>query len=64
MNTVDASQFIGKDLKSAKKLAKELNLDWRVTKEDGKSSMVTQDLRIDRINFELMKGIVVNAAIG
>lgn len=39
-------------------------IDFRVTKEDGESYLVTQELKPDRYNFHIEKGKIVYQYLG
>lgn len=46
------------------KLADAAKLRLRITKIDKKARIVTRDYRLDRINVEIDKGIIVHAYLG
>lgn len=45
-------------------LAKSEGLRWRVTSVDGEFRMVTRDYRMDRLNFEIVRGKVTRVTRG
>lgn len=56
--------LVGKTKKEALKLCKANGYFPRITKEDETNFMGTMDLRFDRINLSIEKGLVTQASIG
>lgn len=57
--------IIGKELNDD--LRKELNdnnIEFRVTKKDGKFYMITCDFKLNRLNIELENNIITNIKLG
>ena len=59
-----ASRFVGIGREEAEKKAVLDGLSPRVVAIDGEGLMVTADIRMDRVNFELLNGYVVRAYYG
>jgi hypothetical protein len=57
-------QVIGKPEAGAVRSIKEAGLRSRVTKRDGTALVATRDHRTDRVNLEIVNGVVVAASIG
>lgn len=57
------SDFVGLSEDEATELAEERDLQVRVVGRDGECFPVTEDLRNDRVNLELVDDVVVGAAI-
>ena len=55
------SSYLGLSKPEAFSKAQRMNLQSRVTREDGKSYAITKNLRPNRINFELDAGRVTSA---
>jgi hypothetical protein len=58
-----APDYIGLDEDAAEALAEENELTLRVVGVDGQCNPMTMDLREDRVNVEIVDGVVVAAAI-
>ena len=56
--------FIGISFEKAKELAKERNLDYRVTKKDDTPYVGTCDFNMDRLNFEIKNNIIIECNLG
>ena len=56
--------FIGMVLEDAKKLCDEQKLSYRVVRIDGKSFIMTQDMRPNRHNFTVEQNKIVNVSMG
>ncbi len=55
---------IGKTTQEAIELIKTNGCLSRIIMEDGNSNIVTMDLRSDRLNLKVVKGVVVEASRG
>jgi hypothetical protein len=56
--------LIGLTKEEGSKVCLENDYKVRVTREDSNNSVITMDLRFDRINLELDKGIITKCDIG
>jgi hypothetical protein len=54
-------QYLGKSLEDATKFAEEGGFEVRVVEIDGKSKMLTMDVKSNRINFRVIGGYVTAA---
>jgi hypothetical protein len=59
-----AEQCVGKSFSKVKDLLQERNIDYRVTMEDGKFYIITDDMLFDRLNFSVENGIITKADLG
>ncbi|MGA9278649.1 hypothetical protein [Ilumatobacter sp.] len=57
-----APEYVGLDEADAQAAADSDGLDLRVVGEDGECFAITMDVREDRVNIELVDGVVVAAA--
>jgi len=57
---MDTKELIGKTVNEVRLLANDEGLNTRIVKIDGNSLIVTSDFRVDRLNLEVEKGLVVN----
>lgn len=57
-------RVIGLTYEKAKELCGEKGMRIRILSNDGVENIVTRDLRNDRVNVRLEKGVVVKAKIG
>lgn len=65
MNHKEVIELIkGQTEEIARKIIKENGFDFRISQEDGVDYMLTCDLRLDRMNVVIEKGIITNAEIG
>ena len=62
--SMETNKYIGLTYDEVRALMKTKKADWRVTREDDTSYMVTDDFRLDRYNFEFDKGICTKASMG
>lgn len=53
-------EYVGKTIDEAKKYAEEGGFTVRVVEEDGKSFMLTMDVKSDRLNFRIRGGYVTD----
>lgn len=60
----DDDSLMGNTAEEARKICNENNLEFRITLEDGKSYVITDDLRVDRINAHIENGIVTKVNRG
>ena len=58
------SSLVGKTKEEAANLCRANGYFPRVVREDGVGFMITMDLRFDRINLDIDKGLVTRASIG
>ncbi len=58
---ITKGEYEGKTIQEALKYAKEGGFETRIVEEDGKSYMLTADQKTNRINFRVMRGIVIDA---
>jgi hypothetical protein len=56
---ISTDDIVGKSLGQAKKYLLPSGMILRVVKQDGIEFYVTQDYRTDRVNVDVMKGIIV-----
>ena len=56
--------LVGKSLEEARAWASPNNLSLRVVRQDGKSVIITMDLRGDRVNVAIVKNMVTEVGIG
>lgn len=63
-NTSTNINFIDMVLTDAKKLCDEQKLSYRVVKIDGKSFMMTQDMKPNRHNFTVEQNKIVKVSMG
>jgi hypothetical protein len=56
--------LIGMDKESVTELCKENDYKVRITREDSNNYVITMDLRFDRINLEIDKGLITKCDIG
>jgi hypothetical protein len=56
--------LIGMDEESGSKLCRERGYKVRITREDSNTYVITMDLRFDRINLEIDKGLITKCDIG
>lgn len=61
---LDMEKLIGKKLEEAVTDIKGNGLTPRIVREDNKNHIITMDLRMDRVNLEVDKGIVTYYKIG
>jgi len=54
-------QYLGKSLEDATKFAEEGGFEVRVVEVDGKSKMITMEVKSNRINFRVIGGYVTAA---
>jgi hypothetical protein len=54
-------EYLGKTLDEAKKYAEDGGFQVRVVENDGKSFMITADVKGDRINFVVRNGVIAAA---
>ena len=57
----DPKSYIGLTESGATSRAKQNNIDYRVVRRDNERYLVTMNMRNDRLNFEIDKGIVTEA---
>lgn len=55
-----SNDIIGLDLKSAEEIIKSRDLSYRIVRIDGTNFIITDDLKLDRLNLEIENGIIVN----
>lgn len=60
----DDQSLVGKTHEEATEIAHSMGLTTRLTKKDGEYYICTQDLRMDRMNFEIENNIVTKANRG
>lgn len=60
----NASNYVGQTTANAEVIAASRGLASRVVRIDGEWLIVTQDYRLDRVNFEIVGGVVTRATIG
>lgn len=60
----DPQSLLSKNKEDAVKIAEENFFKTRVLKEDGKAFMGTMDYNVNRLNFEIEKGLVVKVSKG
>jgi|LakMenEpi03Aug12_release.lakeMendotaPanAssembly.Ray.scaffolds.fasta_scaffold2991336_2 hypothetical protein len=56
--------LIGMNKESGTELCKENDYKVRITREDSNNYAITMDLRFDRINLEIDKGLITKCDIG
>ncbi len=56
--------LIGMDKESGSELCREKGYKVRITREDSNNYAITMDLRFDRINLEIDKGLITKCDIG
>jgi len=61
---VGANEYKGMTLEDAQKVAEQNGFVTRIVEVDGNSLMLTMELRNNRINFRVKKGIVIEAYPG
>lgn len=54
------NNIIGLDLKSAEEIIKSRDLSYRIVRIDDTNFIITDDLKLDRLNLEIENGIIVN----
>lgn len=57
---IEKSEYVGKTLQEATKYAEDGGFTVRIIEEDGKSYMVTNNVKSDRLNFRLRKDRVID----
>ena len=55
-----ATEYVGKSIEEAKKYAEDGGFIVRIVEEDGKSHMLTMDVKSNRLNFRLRNGHVTD----
>ena len=55
--------FIGLTLEEGIEKANKMNYSYRIVREDGDYYFLTQDIREDRINFDLDNNIIVEVGV-
>lgn len=55
-----ATEYVGKPIEEAKKYAEDGGFIVRIVEEDGKSHMLTMDVKSNRLNFRLRNGHVTD----
>ena len=56
--------LIGMDKESGSELCREKDYKVRISREDSNNYAITMDLRFDRINLEIDKGLITKCDIG
>ena len=64
MNELTSSDLVGLTIEQAQDLIGLHGLCYRVTRNDAETFLMSMDLRSDRFNLELDKGLVSSASIG
>lgn len=59
-----AKKLVGLEQGMVKACLNANNVDYRIVREDDKHAVITMDLRFDRLNLEIDKGIVTRLDIG
>lgn len=63
-DTFDIASVVGIPFDQASDLVKKNGMQVRVVEEDGVANMVTMEVSNERVNFVLVKQMVVNAFVG
>lgn len=58
---ITESEFVGKTLQEAQKKAENDGFTTRITEKDGDSFILSMDYRSDRINFRILRDVVIAA---
>jgi hypothetical protein len=61
---IDLSDYFNKTLEEAINKAKENELIYRITKQDGNRFLVTMDIKFNRLNFTVENNIVTDCKVG
>lgn len=61
---INIQAFIGLTEQSAKQLAEDSELGWRITNRDGKPLIITKDFYPERLNFIVSKGQIIDCRTG
>lgn len=57
---ITKNEYVGKTYKEAREYAEAGGFTTRIVEEDGKSFMVTHDVNGRRLNFRVMKDVVID----
>jgi hypothetical protein len=61
---ITPDQWVGLTLEEAQQRATNDGFTWRITEVDGKSFIVTMDLKSNRINFRVRNNKIIEAYTG
>ena len=64
MNNIKTTQFIGLTEKQANELATSSNFKCSIIKKDNQNFIITEDIRMDRLNFTIVNGLVTSVTLG